>query len=221
MKICKACGKPFPPEAFFPHRTTKDRLSQACRVCTAAQAKAYRAANAEKLRAASAAYREENRESHNAKSRAWAAKTREKYRAAQKAYRDANPEKHRQRHKDWRAENPEYFHAYERARAADAYVRNLLYRFRDPAAWRARSAEYSRIRKAHEGKACPPWADRRKIRDIYLLCQIMTEATGVPHEVDHIIPLRGKNICGLHIETNLQILPASVNRAKGNRYETD
>lgn len=42
--------------------------------------------------------------------------------------------------------------------------------------------------------------------------------TGIPHHVDHIIPLQGENICGLHIPENLQILKATDNRKKGNKF---
>lgn len=60
----------------------------------------------------------------------------------------------------------------------------------------------------------PPWADKQKIVEIYRNCPI-------GYHVDHIIPLRGKNVSGLHVETNLQYLPVNDNLRKGNRFETE
>ena len=45
----------------------------------------------------------------------------------------------------------------------------------------------------------------------------LTEETGIVHHVDHIIPINHPLICGLHVETNLQVLPAAENSRKGNR----
>lgn len=63
-------------------------------------------------------------------------------------------------------------------------------------------------------KQMPLWADPNKIRDIYL-----NRPKG--YHVDHIIPLQGKLVSGLHVENNLQYLPAKENIAKFNRYEVN
>ena len=58
----------------------------------------------------------------------------------------------------------------------------------------------------------PVWADMAKIREIYNKCP-------EGHHVDHVIPLQGTNVSGLHIETNLQYLSAEDNMKKGNKFE--
>lgn len=66
------------------------------------------------------------------------------------------------------------------------------------------------FRKAVMRQATPPWADRDALRQFYL-------NTPDGHHVDHIMPLRGKTVSGLHIVENLQYLPALENIRKGNR----
>jgi hypothetical protein len=50
---------------------------------------------------------------------------------------------------------------------------------------------------------------------MYLEAQRLTKETGIPHEVDHIYPLQGKNYRGKHTPENLQIVPLYWNRGKG------
>jgi hypothetical protein len=64
----------------------------------------------------------------------------------------------------------------------------------------------------------PPWADFVAIRAVYARAAMLTEATGVPHEVDHVIPLQNPRVCGLHVAGNLQVLTRKGNAAKSNHW---
>lgn len=65
-------------------------------------------------------------------------------------------------------------------------------------------------------KQTPPWADLEAIKKIYLLCKEMNLKENI-YQVDHIYPLNGKEICGLHIAENLTIITAKQNQQKGNK----
>jgi 5-methylcytosine-specific restriction endonuclease McrA len=67
-------------------------------------------------------------------------------------------------------------------------------------------------------KAMPSWANKEAINNIYRDCFLLTKKTGIKHEVDHIVPLRGKNVTGFHVEYNLRIITATENRRKNNKF---
>lgn len=65
----------------------------------------------------------------------------------------------------------------------------------------------------------PAWANQEAIRAIYDLAHRLTDETGVPHHVDHEIPLQGELVSGLHVENNLRVIPATENIRKRNKFE--
>lgn len=73
-------------------------------------------------------------------------------------------------------------------------------------------------RRAEILRATPVWADRYEIHAKYKECSRLSKETGIVHHVDHIVPLRGKLVCGLHVANNLQVIPASKNLKKSNKF---
>ena len=83
-------------------------------------------------------------------------------------------------------------------------------------------AFYSAKRRAFQKERTVPWSNLEYIKDLY---ENVKEANdifkdyGIVFHVDHIIPLQGKLVSGLHVEDNLQVLSAKENLSKNNRYE--
>ena len=129
--------------------------------------------------------------------------------------RDAEQANKRKRNATYYAKNRERL-------IADACERQRA----DPAAAAKRAAKWRRgnlatdaatraRRRAEQANRTPAWANLDAIRTIYAAAA----AQGL--EVDHVIPLRGRNVSGLHVETNLQLLSRPDNIRKGNRYEVE
>ena len=78
--------------------------------------------------------------------------------------------------------------------------------------------DYSVRRKRTIAEQTPGWANKEAILEIYRQCIDLNKESGcVAYHVDHIIPLNGDLVCGLHVETNLQIIEAEMNLKKGNK----
>jgi 5-methylcytosine-specific restriction endonuclease McrA len=80
------------------------------------------------------------------------------------------------------------------------------------------SLAHSAARRAGLDRATPQWVNRVSIASIYAECAHTSQRTGIPHEVDHIVPLRGRRVSGLHVPGNLRVIPAKDNRLKSNHF---
>lgn len=76
-------------------------------------------------------------------------------------------------------------------------------------------------RRATEMQRTPAWADRSAIAAVYAEAHRLGATTGIPHQVDHEIPLQGRLVSGLHVHNNLRAIPAVANAHKHNRFEIE
>jgi len=85
-----------------------------------------------------------------------------------------------------------------------------------------KKASYEAKRRAIQLQRTPKWLnedDFWMMEEAYSLAKLRTQMLGIPFHVDHVIPLQGRNVCGLHTPYNLQVIPAKENLSKSNKHE--
>ena len=117
-------------------------------------------------------------------------------------------------------ENIERFREVGRKNYWENRERRREYRLKYYRENHSRFIGYVRKRLASKIQATPSWANQNYIRLFYEARGIEEARTGRVVHVDHIVPLRSPNVCGLHCEANLQLMFAEDNLAKSNRWES-
>lgn len=139
------------------------------------------------------------------RNKAWAQANKENMRGYCHAYKQRNKEIIADRSKLYVQQNPETRKASTKA-------------YRDK--HKAEGAEYVRRRQAKLSQRTPSWLSQDDVwmmREAYKLAKIRSDMFGFSWHVDHIFPLHGRNVSGLHVPTNLQVISAKENLQKSNR----
>ena len=201
-KVCSKCREEKGVELFYPRTDAKDGRRARCRLCERASKIIYEKKNAIKIRETRLAYYENNREAlleqkkdyyikNKEKRKKWCKDNKEKTEITRKIYCKKNKQKIANRAKVYQKENPAKINAL-----------NAKYR-------------------AKKLKATATWSNQEVIKEFYKTAQRVSSCTGILHAVDHYYPLQGEICCGLHVENNLQVIPATENNSKSNKMPED
>ncbi len=223
-KCCARCKKIKSLEEF--HRAKGGRRS-ACKLCRKTEG------DPEARRQQKRHFWAKNKDKINKKRKQWRLDNSDKAKQYERAYRAKNKERMREYSKQWRLDNPDIFKQYTKASYHKHKEKNkeVIQKYRENnkekikltvKRWQKLNKEEQRPKRAailakyraSKLQAVPPWLGRElksEIKQIYIDCP-------KGYQVDHIVPLQGKNIRGLHVPWNLQYLTAEENQIKGNRF---
>jgi hypothetical protein len=189
-KSCPKCGAEKVRTAFYADKSKANGLSTYCRGCCIEASHLRQNANPEKYRKYLRRYYRKNLTEAKLQRKAWYEANREGVALVTDAWRRANP-----------AKANEYSRRYRKANPAKRAMLIAKYR----------AAQFQRT---------PPWLTQAHLAEIegqYHFAKVMERITGRKYHVDHIEPLQGEDVSGLHVPWNLRSIPAIENISKGNR----
>jgi len=208
-KVCSTCVNEKSITEYGRNWKSKDGYLNRCKSCNKEISSNLKNTNPEMYERSlerARQYKKGNKEQIDAVMSVWREENKGSVAVYNKAKYNANPELHRDRAKVYRQNNPEKV-----KQSHDKWVEN------NPVAYRALKNKGHAKRKAIRKNAMPVWADKKAIATFYTEAS-KRSASGTQYHVDHIIPLLGKNVCGLHVENNLQVITAEENIRKNNKF---
>jgi len=199
-KSCSICKTDKPFSEYHKSKHSSNGIKPMCKSCVKISSKIYLEKNRDKNRITCKTYYENNKDRLDCANKQWANENREKVREIHKKWVENNKERNHEHKKKWAYLNPE-----KKRLAVNSYQK------RNP----DKNCANAALRRARLFNAIPIWSEIEDIKDVYI------EAQYHNMQVDHIIPLKGRNVCGLHVWDNLQLLTAFENQSKGNRFNIE
>lgn len=217
-KICRKCNISKSLLSFPKKSSNKDGLYSYCKDCKKSDDALYVSKNREKTNL----YKKKWRESNKEYSYAYYQENKDRLDSYKKTWVKENKNLNSSYHKKWKENNKNYVDKNKKESDKKYYSKNTEKIKKRSTEWNKLHPEvtlhYCRLRQSAKMQRTPSWADLKKIKEIYKQSKELSKSTGLTYHVDHIIPLQGKNVSGLHVETNLQILLAKDNHAKSNKF---
>jgi hypothetical protein len=205
MKTCTKCKIEKSKEEFGSRKDAEDGLKSNCRTCCNISVKNSQLKNPKKLIARQARWYTENVEKVKSYSARFYLENKDKKIKQSREWHKNNPDKVKTKIKKWGLKNKDHLKDY-----------NHNYGQQNPDKICARAAK----RRASKIQATPPWVSTEEfeqIKELYKEAKRLESLDGIKRHVDHIIPLQGSTVSGLHILINLQILTETENLNKNNK----
>jgi len=207
QKACSKCRVEKPSKDFYKDKRLKSGLQSQCKACSLVVKKKKYQENPELKKAKSQQYRTE----HPDYCKDYYAANQDRYLAFSRVFRQEHPDKAKADNEKFKRDNPEYFQEYRDTHKEETAARTKKWTQENP----ARKAASTAKRRAALLQRTPPWLTDEhwaRIQEIYDSCP-------PGHHVDHIIPLQGETMSGLHVPWNLQHLTSEDNLSKSNKLE--
>jgi len=188
-KVCSACKKEKSIDDFHKCSSKKDGRQSFCIECSCERKADWRKNNKDRASETSARWYRNNKEKKDEQSSRWRKNNKDKVSKIYARWCEKNKEKKAETRHSWGIDN------------RDRLARN--------------QARY----RASKLRASVDFGNKGCISIFYRERDWISSVLNKKYHVDHVVPLQGENVCGLHVETNLRIIPASHNISKSNKLK--
>ena len=220
MKTCYFCKHRLSVKEFSSNRFNLDGLNGLCDMCVFLKNKNHYYTNQERMVQEKREYRRNNRDIIRVNQKRYYERNRDKILAKNKTPKER--EKNRIRHRNYTATLKGKKAQIKANRKYDKSERGQLMRKRYAQSKANLVKARIRVNKRRVQKlnATPNWLTETHLQQIeimYELASVLEQLEGVRYAVDHVIPLQNKQVCGLHVPWNLQVLTHHENSVKHNK----